>query len=634
MKRVQLNGEKDMMMIDGKDTKREMDVDVVSELSGMDDGREKVYSKKYAHLDTVSANVPLCAPLSKQEQGMWGKTRKYFLEQYVTKNNMTGKEILEKIESLPFDWITRMVRGVAWITDEAAAIKECAANMSNSIQWRIDNNVDSTLDRNYPNLRLFRTKVWPMRFYGKTPEGNAILMVRLKDCDWEAAQKVLKKNALFEYVIFHQELLFERLRIMQASSRSVIIFDFGGMTMRDYRAAFSYGLAGVFNIWGKHYPESVQSLYLINTPMVFSMVFKLVKKWIEPDTLLKLHLHGSVSSTFINAIKEQGLPYQHIQENLAGKGPEYGFVIPDGVIEHMESGCASMDVESLHNKDVVSFVAATTEVEGCVDQFDFEEKCQDATYDPDEDDRFEALVLEAKRRRRALLKNPSSPLSRSLSSSPRIRNSPRMCSKFESAPVSSRPRARLQRKMVSSSPRGMKPRNKNMEISNHASSRDSLVARRHGNLLFSESTIELIAWEDPMMTFWFIVTFLMIQILLSSLNILILGKMSVAVAMWVFSSLLKDSLFGHIFLSTETRNLIERLSQAWLGIIGDLLYAGKMLTEHLHSGVQGDTSISLTLIAGLVALGFGEAFIGTYHLIQIVTLTTLFVPSICIKLAI
>eukprot|EP01126_Amoeba_proteus_P057763 TRINITY_DN7380_c0_g1_i1.p1 TRINITY_DN7380_c0_g1~~TRINITY_DN7380_c0_g1_i1.p1 ORF type:complete len:201 (-),score=51.81 TRINITY_DN7380_c0_g1_i1:208-810(-) len=67
----------------------------------------------------------------------------------------------------------------------------------------------------------------------------------------------------------------------------------------------------------ENYPESVRRLYIVNTPGLFSIMWKVITPILDPSTLKKTRILGN---DFLE-ILQQEIDLEYIPANLGGKGP-------------------------------------------------------------------------------------------------------------------------------------------------------------------------------------------------------------------------------------------------------------------------------------------------------------------------
>ncbi|OZJ04159.1 hypothetical protein BZG36_03111 [Bifiguratus adelaidae] len=115
--------------------------------------------------------------------------------------------------------------------------------------------------------------------------------------------KGLAKNCTMEEVLTYHLACNEflhRIILKEASeraghkiSRESVIFDCTGMGWHQFHMPGLQFLRGILDIDQSYYPETMNNLYLINTPSAFVMVWKIVKAWMDPGLIAKVHILGS-----------------------------------------------------------------------------------------------------------------------------------------------------------------------------------------------------------------------------------------------------------------------------------------------------------------------------------------------------
>lgn len=86
------------------------------------------------------------------------------------------------------------------------------------------------------------------------------------------------------------------------------IMDLKGVTITKVPQVYSY-LRQVSAISQNYYPERLGKLYIINAPWGFSTVWSVVKGWIDPVTVKKIHILGSgYQSELFKQVPQENLP--------------------------------------------------------------------------------------------------------------------------------------------------------------------------------------------------------------------------------------------------------------------------------------------------------------------------------------
>ena len=81
-----------------------------------------------------------------------------------------------------------------------------------------------------------------------------------------------------------------------------------------------------------YYPEVVKKLYIVNAPMLFRMLWKIVKPWLHPVTVASIDIVGG---KFHDTFRKNGIPLSQLPQYLGGER-----VAEEGELwSFVESGC-------------------------------------------------------------------------------------------------------------------------------------------------------------------------------------------------------------------------------------------------------------------------------------------------------
>ncbi|GBG24243.1 Phosphatidylinositol/phosphatidylcholine transfer protein SFH14 [Hondaea fermentalgiana] len=290
----------------------------------------------------------LCEPPEGEAEAVWNATRETLLE-------VVHEDDLKRYDA-EFYW--RFVQGSMFESTQEKRTKLAVERLRKTLRWRSENDVDEVLGASFPHLDVFRETLWPVRLLGTDGDGHAVILLRLRDCDWRKAAKTFSsKTEILRYMTFMQEFHMERLKAMRVSSRQVWIYDVGGLSMSDYRLAYSNGLSALFGLWASHYPESIQTLYVLNAPWIFRTIFGLLKSIIEPDTLEKVRISSDPPAKVASILADAGVATALLPESMCGQGLG-GYLLPDAVVTaKVEDGEASAglcreEVMQIHYNDL------------------------------------------------------------------------------------------------------------------------------------------------------------------------------------------------------------------------------------------------------------------------------------------
>jgi hypothetical protein len=172
----------------------------------------------------------------------------------------------------------------------------------------------------FPHTDLFREECWPMKMLAKgDSHGHLVVRVQLSKIQFQKVKHGPYLPTVIDYFVFHQETLLRRARAHYEAANHVqpvvqpkysLILDLRNFGLVELREVYYGGFfAEVAGMWGINYPDTLFRIYLCNAPLVLTMGLKLVKPFMEPDTIEKLRVVSSNLEAFAaDGISKQALP--------------------------------------------------------------------------------------------------------------------------------------------------------------------------------------------------------------------------------------------------------------------------------------------------------------------------------------
>jgi hypothetical protein len=170
-------------------------------------------------------------------------------------------------------------------------------------------------------------------FHKFDKEGHPVLIDRTGYHNAKQMGSKVSSEEIVNYHISANEFL-NRVIMPEGSERSgkrihseTIIFDCTNMGLHQFHMNALYLLKAVADIVQRYYPETLHRLFIVNTPSAFVAMFKIVKTWLNPRTLEKIHVLGSdFQSVLLEHIDADSLPQflggQCTCEHMGGCVPE------------------------------------------------------------------------------------------------------------------------------------------------------------------------------------------------------------------------------------------------------------------------------------------------------------------------
>lgn len=105
------------------------------------------------------------------------------------------------------------------------------------------------------------------------------------------------REGVLQHLIRSQELQAARMeessrRLGRPITKQVVITNAGGMPMRPCPQAVAAFKDFLF-VSSRYYPESLKVLFVVNAPMVFVALYRLIETWLDPVTAAKIQVLGT-----------------------------------------------------------------------------------------------------------------------------------------------------------------------------------------------------------------------------------------------------------------------------------------------------------------------------------------------------
>ncbi|KAI8979617.1 CRAL-TRIO domain-containing protein [Mycotypha africana] len=152
-------------------------------------------------------------------------------------------------------------------------------------------------------------------FHKFDKEGHPILIDRTGYHDAKHLGSHVTSEEITNYQVAANEFL-NRVIMPEATEKAgqsihseTIIFDCTHMSLRQFHMSAMYHLKAIADIVQHYYPETLHRLFVVNAPSAFVVMFKVIRPWLNPRTLEKIHVLGSdYQSVLLKYIDPENLP--------------------------------------------------------------------------------------------------------------------------------------------------------------------------------------------------------------------------------------------------------------------------------------------------------------------------------------
>ncbi|KAL8713945.1 MAG: hypothetical protein Q9220_002091 [cf. Caloplaca sp. 1 TL-2023] len=181
-------------------------------------------------------------------------------------------------------------------------------------KWRKEFGVDS-LVRNFDYKEKPKVFEYYPQFYHKTDkDGRPVYIEQFGGIDLTAMYKITTAERMLQNLVVEYEKLADpRLPACSRKSGQLLetcctIMDLKGVGISRVSSVYGY-VKQASAISQNYYPERLGKMYLINAPWGFAGVFSVIKGFLDPVTVGKIHVLGSgYQSELLGQVPKENLP--------------------------------------------------------------------------------------------------------------------------------------------------------------------------------------------------------------------------------------------------------------------------------------------------------------------------------------
>lgn len=171
--------------------------------------------------------------------------------------------------------------------------------------WREEVKVDEIRQKtpesvlNLPDLSVLQKNL-PSWFQGCDKQGRPVLFKRFGRCDVGAMLQHTTLQNLLNHHIWTQENLMHQLGPQTVATGYNVetvcaVFDAAGWRLGlATSAAYSF-LKGMAELDSLHYPERLGAIYVVNSPKMLSVAWRIIRSWLDERTKTKINILGDIN---------------------------------------------------------------------------------------------------------------------------------------------------------------------------------------------------------------------------------------------------------------------------------------------------------------------------------------------------
>ncbi|KAL4800434.1 CRAL-TRIO domain-containing protein [Aspergillus venezuelensis] len=200
--------------------------------------------------------------------------------------------------------------------------------------WRKDEGVDDLAATFEYTEKAEVFKYYPQYYHKTDKDGRPVYIEKLGSIDLNALQKITTDDRMLKNLVTEYEKLADpRLPACSRKAGKLLetccsIMDLKGVSLFSAPSVYGY-LKRTSNVSQNYYPERLGKMYLINAPWGFSGVWNIVKGYLDPVTVEKIHVLGSGYQTdLLKQVPAENLPKAYGGSCQCEGGCEYSDMGP------------------------------------------------------------------------------------------------------------------------------------------------------------------------------------------------------------------------------------------------------------------------------------------------------------------
>jgi hypothetical protein len=155
---------------------------------------------------------------------------------------------------------------------------------------------------------------YPQYYHKTDKDGRPVYVEQLGGVDLEAMRKITTDERMLQNLVVEYEKMADpRLPACSRKAGQLLetccsIMDLKGVGLWKAKEVYGY-LQRASAIMQNYYPERLGKLYVINAPWGFSSVFSVVKRFLDPVTVSKIHVLGAgYQKELLDQVPAENLP--------------------------------------------------------------------------------------------------------------------------------------------------------------------------------------------------------------------------------------------------------------------------------------------------------------------------------------
>lgn len=201
--------------------------------------------------------------------------------------------------------------------------------------WRRANGIDALLSEPHPQFTTIKQH-YPHYYHGRGKRGEPVYYELPAQIDL----KELKRNgiglsSLLRHYLLITDFCWTVLERAQhgPQSQSIYVLDLEGIKLKDFVGEVVKFVKEAVSLTSQHYPERSGGIFVINAPVFFDIIWKVIKPIVDPSTLEKVKVIRG-KDKILSALRER-IPLNQIPPEYGGRGLPLGHSVEERILENL-----------------------------------------------------------------------------------------------------------------------------------------------------------------------------------------------------------------------------------------------------------------------------------------------------------
>lgn len=182
------------------------------------------------------------------------------------------------------------------------------------LSWRAENDVDNISSFQFDEVDQLK-RIYPHGFHKTDKFGRLIYIEQYGLINMDQIHQITTEERLIRYYIREYESMV-KIRIPACCraagvpvEQSLTILDLGGSSTKLMKKSVYNFVKLASGIAQDYYPEILGKMFIVNSPTLFSIAWKVIKPWIDERTQKKITIEGSkYQKKLLELVEPQNLP--------------------------------------------------------------------------------------------------------------------------------------------------------------------------------------------------------------------------------------------------------------------------------------------------------------------------------------